>query len=77
MTQSIASTGFIRNIDTIETDDEPIDVGAQFQIDDDGTEHRLILIGNNGGIYLEDLPTLLEALAAAQTALQAPLREAA
>ncbi|NKR96221.1 hypothetical protein GS473_04535 [Rhodococcus hoagii] len=77
MTQSIAPTGFICNIAPIKTDDEPIDVGAQFQIDDDGTEHRLILIGNNGGIYLEDLPALLEALAAAQAALQAPFKKAA
>ncbi|NKR89303.1 hypothetical protein GS894_00865 [Rhodococcus hoagii] len=76
MTQSIAPTGFIRNIASIETDDEPIEVGAQLHVDDDGTERHLALLGIYG-IDIEHLPALFKALAAAQTALQAPLREAA
>lgn len=76
VTQSIAPTSFIRNIATIETDDQPLDIGDQLQIDDDGTVHRLVLIGNYG-VYIEDMPALLEALTAAQADLQAPFKEAA
>lgn len=77
MKDSIAPTGFIRNIAPIKTDDEPIEIGAQFQIDDDGTEHRLILLGNLGGVYLEDLPALLEALRMARAELEHAGKEAA
>lgn len=76
VTQSIASTGFIRNIASIETDDEPIEVGAQLHVDDDGTERHLALLGIYG-IDIEHLPALLEALVAAQSALLPPLKEAA
>ncbi|MFC9518559.1 hypothetical protein ACFTSD_22740 [Nocardiaceae bacterium NPDC056970] len=69
MKNRIASAGFVRIVATVATDDQPIDIGAQLHIDDDGTEHRMMLIGNCGGIALEDIPQLYEAFRMAQAEL--------
>lgn len=76
MTDSIAPASFIRNIAEVDTDDQPLEIGAQLQVDDDGTEHRLVLIGNYG-IYIDDVPALLEAIRTAQVELQCVSKEAA
>lgn len=60
---TVHPTGFVRDVATFPTDEgTEFTVGAQFQCDEDGTEHRLIVLNGHYGIDVSLAPELLGAI---------------